>query len=147
VKKPYLDIKGLSLVEVLVAFGILLVAVLTIVGFTAMIHRAAHEGKRQAIASMEAKSVIELLKDSEVDFVTAATGAGYVDTKTEYLLTGEANSADNEVGRQSAAQFQITARANHISGDIYGLVVRASWLEDGRPRQVVLESRTVHPGR
>ena len=146
--KPYRrHTHAMSLVEVPVAFVILVVAVLTIAGFTALIHRAAHEGKRQALASIEAKSVLEQLKDSRVEFEAAASAGGYTIDKSEYLLNGEADPSKNEAGTISAAQFRITGRATHIAGDIYGLTVTASWDEDGRPRRVVIESRTVRPGR
>lgn len=138
--------RGLSLLEIMIAFVILTVAVLTMVGYTALIHQAANEGKRQAIASMEAKSVMEQLKDSAPDFAEAADG-GYVTERVEYLLDEEVDPTQNEVGSKSAARYAIVARAEHIAGDIYGLVVTASWSEDGRPRTVVLETRTIRPGR
>lgn len=138
---------GVSLLEILVAFLILLVAVLTMVGYTTMIHRAASEAKRQAVATMEARSLLERARDYTPIFLYAASPLGYQETKTEYLLDGEVAAEDNEVGRKSAAQYQMDARAQHISGTIYGIVVTATWLEDGRQRQVVLESRMHRPDR
>lgn len=139
--------RGVSLLEILIAFLILLVAVLTLVGYTATIHRAAAESKHQALASMEARALIERIRDFPPMFEQAATPAGYTETKTEYLLDGEADARDNEVGRQSAAEFQLTGRANHVIDDIYRLTVQATWDDDGRARQVTLETRMVRQRR
>lgn len=139
--------RGLSLLEVLVAFLILLVAVLTMVGYVATIHRAASESKNQAVASVEARALLEELRDSEIEFVQAASASGLQTTRTQYLLDGESESTNNEVGREAATVFRLDARANHISSDFYGLVVSAHWEEEGRTRKVVLESRSLRPGR
>jgi Tfp pilus assembly protein PilV len=139
--------RGVSLLEILVAFVILLIAVLTMVGYTTTIHRAARESKREAVATMEARSLLERIRDYPPMFLDAASPAGYTETKTEYLLDTEAIAEDNELGQQSAAQFQVEGRAQHISGEIYGIVVTVRWDEDGRQRKVVLESRLMRQDR
>lgn len=137
--------RGISLLEVLIASFILLVSVLTMVAYTVMIHRASIEGKRQATASMEARALLERVKDYPPMFEQASTAAGYTETKAEYLLDGEVDPHKNEAGHRSAAQFQMEARVRHLASDIYAVTVTSTWLEDGRPRQVVLESRAVRP--
>lgn len=137
---------GVSLLEVIIAFGILLVAVLTMFGYVATIHRAASESKHQALASMEARALVERIRDFPPMFLQAATDpAGYTETRQEYLLEGEVDARDNEVGRQGATQYELVGRAAHVREDIYRLTVRASWEEEGRVRQVVLETRMVRP--
>ena len=131
----------MSLLEILIAFTILLIAMLTLVGYTTTIHRAASESKRQAIASAEARTLMERIRDFPPLFEDAASASGYTETQTEYLLDTETNSQDNESGNKSAAEFLLEARATHLSGAIYRIVVTATWDEDGRQRQVVLESR------
>lgn len=130
----------------MIAFIILLVAVLTMVGYTAAIHKAAKESKRQAQASTEARSTLELLRDSKAAFEQAASPAGYQVTKTEYLLDGEVAPEDNETGNQAATTYEVTGRARPLSNTIYALTVTAVWEEDQRVRQVVLESRAYRPG-
>lgn len=137
---------GLSLLEVLVAFVILVITVLTIFGYTAMIHRASTEGKHQALASTEARAVLEQLKDSPDDFELAAT-TGYRSQAVEYQLTDEVDASKNEQARKAAVVIDMEARARHIAGSIYSIDVTANWLESGRLRKVVLETRTVRPGR
>ena len=51
---------GVSVLEILISLLILLVAILTMVGFTVLIHRSATESRRQAIASVEARSLFPL---------------------------------------------------------------------------------------
>ena len=127
--------------EILVSFGILLIAILTLVGYTTTIHRAAKEGKRQALASAEARTLVEKIRDYPVIFEQAATPAGYTETRTEYLLDGESNPEDNEVGREAATNFLLLAKAEHVIGEIYAVVVTVEWEEEGRLRQVKLENR------
>jgi type IV pilus modification protein PilV len=138
--------RGISLVEILIAFLILLVAVLTMVGYTTTIHKAASEGKRQALASMEARSMLERIRDFPGAFDQANTPAGLTDTKAEYLLEGEADTTKNEAGRKSAAQFHLTGKVRQVEGEVFAVAVTAEWDEDGRHRQVVLESRMVRNG-
>ena len=138
---------AVSLLEILIAFTILIVAVLTMVGYTVMIHRTSVDAKRQAIASTEARAALELIRDSASDFEQAASSSGFSRVETEYLLDTEVDPALNEQGTKSAAQFVVEGRAHHLSGDIYGLTVRVEWEEDGRDRHVVIESRGVRPGR
>jgi type IV pilus modification protein PilV len=135
--------RALSLIEVLVAFLVLLVAVLTLVGYTTTIHRAAKEGKRQALASMEARSMLERIRDAPSAFAQAVTPEGLSETKLEYLLDSESDETKNEAGRMAAAQFRVLGRAEQVAGEIYRVVVAVQWAEDGRERQVVLESRMV----
>ena len=137
--------KAMSLLEVLLALAILAVAVLTLVGYTVTIHRSAREGKRQGIASYEARSALELLRQSKPDFEAALTATGYTDTKMEFLLDGETDSSQNEIGRKAAATFEVLGRAELVANDTYRLVVTVSWDDDGRAREVVLESRTLDP--
>jgi Tfp pilus assembly protein PilV len=138
--------RGLSLLEVLIAFLILLIAVLTMVGYTATIHRAASESRNQALASMEARSLLERTRDFAPVFEAAAETGGYTETKTEYLLGDEESPEDNEEGRRAAMSFTMTSRTEHVAGDIYRIEVTATWEEQGRVRTVVLESRGVRPG-
>lgn len=137
---------GLSLVEVLIAAALLLITILTMVGYIVTVHRAANEGKRQALASMEARTLMERAKGWSPLFEAACQPNGWSETKTEYLLSGEAAAEDNELGHKSAATFRLQVKARHIAGDIYSLTVSSSWDEDGRPREVILESRTIRPG-
>lgn len=137
---------GVSLLEVLIASFILVVSVLTMVGYTVMVHRASIESKRQALASMESRALLERVKDFEPLFEQAASATGFQELKTEYLLDGEADTLKNEAGNRAAAQFTMQARARHIAGDIYAVTVTSTWQEDGRDRRVVLESRTIRPG-
>lgn len=139
--------RGLSLVEVLLAFLILLIAVLVLVGYATTVHRAAKDGKRQALASMEARSMLETIRDYQVAFDQAATPAGLSDTKAEYLLDAESDASKNEAGRMAAAQFHILGKVEPLSGDVYRVIVTVNWQEDGRPREVVVESRLVPPSR
>ena len=115
------------------------------VGFTVLIHRSATESRRQAIASAEARSLLERTRDSAMLFDAALSSSGYTELTVESLLTGEALSEDNEEGNQSSARFRLEARATPVSGEIYNLVVSAYWEEDGRPRRVVMESRGTRP--
>ena len=139
--------RGLSLVEVLIAFAILLIAVLVMVGYATTVHRAAKFGKRQALASMEARTMLETIRDYPVAFAQAATSEGLTDSKAEYLLDTEAEAGKNEADRMSAAQFQVLGRVEPLSGEVHRVVVRVEWQEDGHPRQVVLESRAIAPNR
>ncbi len=132
--------------EVLIAAALLLITILTMVGYIVTVHRAATEGKRQALASMEARTMLERAKGWEPLFEAACQPGGWSETKTEYLLDGEAAAEDNEKGQKSAAEFRLRVTARHIAGDIYSLTVTSSWDEDGRPREVILESRAVRPG-
>jgi hypothetical protein len=129
--------------EVIVAFLILLIAVLTMVGYTTTIHKAATEGKRQALASMEARSMLERIRDFPNAFDQANTPEGLSETHAEVLLDGEADASKNEAGHQSAAQFHLLGKVHQESGEVYAIVVTAQWDEDGRHRQVVLESRMI----
>lgn len=135
----------MSLLEVLLALAIFVVAVLTMVGYTITVHRSATQGKRQAMASYEARSTLELLRESEPDFTAALGPTGYTDTRVEYLLDSEAVSEQNETGRKAAATFNILGRAQLVSHDTYRLVVTVSWSDDGYAREVVLESRAIDP--
>ena len=116
------------------------------VGYTGTIHRAAHEGKRQAMASVEARSMLERIRDYPVAFKQALLPEGLEDTRSEYLLSGESDESDNEQGRMSAASFHLVGKAALISGNVYSVVVSAEWTEDGRERKVVLESRMIPIG-
>lgn len=137
----------MSLLEILIAFSILLVAVLTMVGYVTTIHRASNESKRQAVASVEARALLEQVRDSKTDFEQAASSSGLQATRTQYLVDTEADDSKNEKGHKAAAVFQLDARAAYLSGDFYSLVVRADWQENGRQRKVVLESRALRPGQ
>lgn len=134
----------MTLAEVLVALGVLLIAILTMIGYIATVHRAAREGKHQAIASVYARSMLEQLRDSGDDFETAHNG-GLVVTRSEVLLDGEAAPEDNEVGRKGATEYTVEGKTALVSGSIYSLVVNVSWEESGRQRQVVLESLGQRP--
>lgn len=138
-KRPH----GFSLLEVLIAFLLLLVTVLTLVGYTTTVHRASHEGKRQALASFEARSMLERIRDFPGAFEQAQKPGGLSEVKSEYLLTGETEAEDNEDGRKSAAQFRINGTARLIEGEVYQIVVTVEWDEDKRPRKLVLESRMI----
>lgn len=138
--------RGLSLLEVLVAFGILLVAVLTLVGYTTTVHRAAREGKRQSLASVEARTMLERIRDFPEAFERASQPGGLTEIRSEYLLEDQADERANEAGRQAAAQFTITGVVTPLHEEICKVVVTVSWHEDGRPRQVVLESRAIAIG-
>lgn len=129
------------------AFAILLVAVLTMVGYTGTIHRAAHEGKRQALASVEARSMLERIRDYPGAFEQALLPEGLEDTRSEYLLSGETDESDNEVGRTSAALFHLVGKVAPVAGHVHSVVVTATWTEDGRERKVVLESRMIPIGK
>ena len=135
---------GVTVLEILISLLILLVAILTMVGFTVLIHRSATESRRQAIASVEARSLLERTRDSTPIFDAALAG-GYTELTSEALLSGEVDSEDNEVGNQSSARFRLEARATHVSGEIYNVVVQAFWTEDGRDRSVVMESLATRP--
>ena len=135
---------GVSVLEILISLLILLVAILTMVGFTVLIHRSATESRRQAIASVEARSLLERTRDSTLIFDAALSG-GYTELTSEALLSGEVDSEDNEQGNQSSARFRLEARASHVSGEIYNVVVEAFWTEDGRDRRVVMESLATRP--
>lgn len=135
---------GVSVLEILISLLILLVAILTMVGFTVLIHRSATESRRQAIASVEARSLLERARDSTLIFDAALSG-GYTELTSEALLSGEVDSEDNEQGNQSSARFRLEARASHVSGEIYNVVVEAFWTEDGRDRRVVMESLATRP--
>ena len=135
---------GVTILEILISLLILLVAILTMVGFTVLIHRSATESRRQAIASVEARSLLERTRDSVMLFDAALSG-GYTELTSEALLSGEALAEDNELGNQSSARFRLEARASHLSGEIYSVVVTAIWTEDGRERRVVMESRSLRP--
>lgn len=115
------------------------------VGYTTMIHRASVESKRQAVATMEARALLERARDYTPIFLYAVSPGGYDEARSEYLLDTESVAEDNEVGQRSAAQYLLNARAAHVIGNIYSIVVRATWQEDGRQRQVVLESRMTRP--
>ncbi len=138
--------RGFSLLELLVAFMVLLVAVLTVVGYTTTVHRAANEGKRQALASVEARAMLERIRDFPDAFDKAASPAGLTDERDEYLLDDEADASKNEVGKKDAARFRLLGRVAPISGEVYSVVVTAEWSEDRRPRKVVLESRMIRNG-
>lgn len=137
---------GFSLLELLVAFLILLVAVLTVAGYTTTVHRAANEGKRQALASVEARAMMERIRDFPDAFDKASSVDGLTDVRAEYLLEGEADATKNEAGKKDAAQFRLLGRVAPVSGEVYSVVVTAEWAEDRRPRKVTLESRMVRPG-
>jgi Tfp pilus assembly protein PilE len=137
--------RGLSLSEIIVALGVLAIGILTVVGYITTIHRAAREGKNQAMATMHARSILEKVRDSNPEFQQALTPAGYQVTREEVLLEGEELEANNEAGRRSPTVFQCQARATHLASDIYSVVVRVNWQEHGRPREVVLESRAQRP--
>jgi type II secretory pathway component PulJ len=138
--------RGVSLMEVMISFTILLVAVLTLVGYTSMIHRASSESKHQAIATIEARSMLERIRDDRSTFEQAETPEGLEETKVERLLSGEVDAEDNEVGHEGAMEFQLIGRVTPVAGDFYAVVVRASWEEKGRIRQATLESRMIRPG-
>lgn len=133
--------------EILLALLILLIAILTMVGYTVTIHRAAKEGKHQALATVQARALLERVRDYPPMFMQANDPAGYTETRTEYLLDTETDTSKNEAGQRAAATFELEARANPITNDIYGLVVTARWDDDGRTRNVVLESRMKRPYR
>lgn len=139
--------RGLSLVEIMIAFLVLLIAVLVLVGYATTVHRAAKDGKRQALASMEARSMLETIRDYGAAFDQAATPDGLTDTKSEYLLDGEADSSKNEAGRMAAAEFHILGRVEPLSGEVHRVTVTVEWQEDGRPRKIELESRAIRPNR
>lgn len=138
--------RGFSLLELLVAFLILLVAVLTVVGYTTTVHRAANEGKRQALASIEARAMLERIRDFPDAFAQAATPQGLTEVREEYLLDDESNASKNEAGKKAAARFHLLGRVTPVSGEVYSVVVSAEWSEDRRPRKVVLESRMIRSG-
>ncbi len=135
----------MSLTEVLIALSLLLVAILTMVGYITSIHRASREAKHQAVASMYARSALEQLRDSQADFEAAGEPQGLTFTRSEVLLDGEAAAENNEVGRQAATEFTVLSRTEPISGSIYSMVVQVRWEESGREREVVLESRGQRP--
>ena len=139
--------RGLTLAEVILALGVLAVGILTLVGYMTTIHRAAREGKNQAMATMHARSILERVRDSATEFALAATPAGYTQTRNEVLLAGEAAPENNEETRRGATVFNCTARAQTITTDIYSIVVDVRWAEQGRERKVVLESRATRPPR
>lgn len=139
--------RGLSLLEVLVAFLILLTAVLTLVGYTTTVYRASSEGKRQALASIEARSMLERIRDFPDAFEQASQPGGLSETRSEYLLDGEADATKNETGRKSSAQFEVIGTVIPLHGEVHQVVVTVNWQDDGRPRQVVLESRMIPIGR
>ncbi len=135
---------AVSLLEVIIAFLILLIAILTMVGYTAMIHRSASESKHQAQASMEARSLLERVRDFPPLFEQALNDPdGYQETKIEYLLDDEDDPTKNEVGRKAAATFRLQARVFPITDEMYRIVVTGVWDDDGRQRRVTLESRTL----
>lgn len=136
---------GMSLGEVMVALAILLVAILTMVGYIATVHRAAREGKSQAVATMYARSMLERVRDSQADFQQAASPAGLQETRQEVLLSGEANPHHNETGKKGAMTYNLDGRAALVGGHIYSLVVRVTWSEASRRREIVLESRGLAP--
>ncbi len=136
----------MSLAEVMVAATILLVAVLTMVGYTATIARAARESKSQALASMYARSLLERIRDSRPEFDAAGVGPGIVVDQDEVLLTGEALAGHDEVGREGATRFELVGQTRVLTAGIYSLVVTVSWMESGRTRRVILESRAPRPG-
>lgn len=140
-------IQGISLLEVLVAFLILLTAVLTLVGYTTTVYRASNEGKRQALASIEARSMLERIRDFPDAFEQASKPGGLLETRSEYLLDGEADLTKNEAKRKSAAQFRVNGIVTPVHGEVHKIVVTVEWVEDGRPRKVALESRMIPIGR
>ncbi len=136
---------GLTLAEIVAALGILTIAVITMVSYFATIHRAAREGKNQGIATMQARTILEKLRDSPSAFAVAKTSEGYRETHEELLLENETDPEKNEVGRKSAMVFEGEGKAVLVAGEIYSLVVIVRWTEEGRQRNVVLESRTQEP--
>lgn len=139
------SVKAMTLAEVMVAAVVLLVAILTMVGYTATIARAARESKSQALASMYARTLIEQIRDSQEDFDLASSAAGMVVDQEEVLLSGEALPDHDEVGREGATQFQLVARATPLTDSISSLVVTVTWSESGRVRTLILESRAPRP--
>lgn len=122
-------------------------AVFTMVGYTALVHRAASEGKHQALASVVARNLLERVRDHHPFFEQALNDPdGYREVHIEALLTEEFDGRTAEVDRKAAAEIQLTAKVEPVTDRIYRLVVTAHWTEDGRPRQVVLESRCGVPG-
>lgn len=138
------QIRAMSLAEVMIASVVLLVAILTMVGYTVAMARTARESKSQALASMYARTVLERMRDSRADF-DMAHSTGLSLTEVEVQLTGEAIAGDDEVGREGAIHFEIEGRALPLSAGIFSLVVRVNWQESGRTRTLVLESRAPRP--
>ncbi len=117
------------------------------VGYTALVHRTATEGKRQALASVVARNLLERVRDHQPLFEQALNDAdGYLEVHTEDLLSEADDGRLAEAERKAATEIRLTAKAEPVNDRIYRLVVTAEWSEDGRPRRVVLESRCGVPG-
>jgi Tfp pilus assembly protein PilV len=127
--------RAVTLPEILIALAVAAVALLTLVLFIGVIHRASREGKSQATASTIARSHLERLRADTEFFNEVKANNPWEADKTEVLSA-------NQSSRMSATSFHIRVGLTPMaSNDRYQEAeVLVTWTEQGRERKVRLVS-------
>jgi Tfp pilus assembly protein PilV len=127
--------RAVTLPEILIALAVAAVALLTLVLFVGVIHRASREGKSQAAASTLARSHLEKLRaNTEFFEEVKANNPWEIDT-TEVL-------SQDQSTRMAATSFHLRIQLTPMaSNDRYEEAeVLVTWQEQGRERRVELTS-------
>jgi prepilin-type N-terminal cleavage/methylation domain-containing protein len=134
------DKKGVTLPEILIALAVAAVALLTLVLFVGVIHRASREGKSQATASTIARTHLERMRSDPAFFKTVLLNTPWTDQVSEDLTP-------EERAQRAALNFQVSVSIDPLpSNDRYFEgKVQVTWAEEGRERRVRLESYLPDP--
>ncbi len=132
--------RGLTLAEILIAVAVASVALLTMVLFTSVIHRAAREGKSQATASTLARTELERLRADPQYLRRVQDEAPFTVERTEVIDSSQR-------GRLAPTVFTVEITLTPLSSNDHFLesTVLVHWNESHRQRQVSLHSYLPDP--